>query len=61
MAKRGPMSATDKRRQAGHKRPKKPGTDHEGYKHAEKNHPDSPPSYLFSDRRQRNGTGKRAS
>lgn len=59
MSKRGPLAATDKRRQAGHKHPKHPGVDQDGdgdYNGAGKNL-----AHLFNDRSKRNGSGKRAS
>jgi hypothetical protein len=59
MSKRGPMAATDRRRQAGHKNPKHAGVDQDGdgdYNGAGKNL-----AHLFTDRRKPNGSGKRAS
>lgn len=54
---RGPLAATDRRRQAGHKRPRQAGNEEEGQGNgAGKNI-----AHLFSDRRKRLGEGKRAS
>jgi hypothetical protein len=58
MAKRGPLAATDRRRQAGHKRPKHAGVDADGdgqYNGAGKS------LSIFNDRRKKMGEGKRAS
>lgn len=53
----GPLAATDRRRQAGHKRPRHAGNDEENQGNgAGKNL-----AHLFNDRRKRLGEGKRAS
>lgn len=57
MGKRGPLAATDKRRQAGHKNPRHPGVDQDGdgqYNGAARG------TGLFNDRRKKNAEGKRA-
>lgn len=58
MSKRGPMAATDKRRQAGHKNPRHAGGHGD---HDEGNGAGSSLAHLFTDRRKANGSGKRAS
>ena len=56
--KRGPLAATDKRRQAGHKRPRHVGGDDED---ARAGNGRARSTNLFSDRRKnRNAEGKRA-
>jgi hypothetical protein len=60
MSKRGPLAATDKRRQAGHKRPRHAGVDQDG--DGQYNGATKPLAHLFTDRRKgRLGEGKRAS
>jgi hypothetical protein len=59
MAKRGPMAATDRRRQAGHKRPKHPGVDQDG--DGQYNGAGKSLAHLFTDRKKKMGEGKRAS
>lgn len=53
---RGPLAATDRRRQAGHKRPRHANVDddQDGNGSAKKL------AHLFTDRRKPNGSGKRA-
>lgn len=57
MSKRGPLAATDKRRQAGHKRPKHAGMSSE--EETENNGAGKKIAHLFNDRSKANGTGKR--
>lgn len=60
MSKRGPLAATDRRRQAGHKHPKHAGVDQDG--DGDYNGAGKSIAHLFSDRRKGgNGSGKRAS
>lgn len=55
MSKRGPLAATDRRRQAGHKNPRHAHSEDDG------NGAGKSIAHLFNDRRKANGTGKRAS
>lgn len=59
MSTRGPLAATDRRRQAGHKRPKHPGVDQDN--DGQYNGSSKSLAHLFNDRRKRLGEGKRAS
>ena len=59
MATRGPMAATDRRRQAGHKHPKHAGAEPDS--DGESNGAAKSLAHLFTDRRKANGSGKRAS
>jgi hypothetical protein len=59
MGKRGPLAATDRRRQAGHKRPKHAGVDADG--DGDFNGAGKSLAPLFNDRRKKLGEGKRAS
>ena len=56
MGKRPPLDATDRRRQAGHKRPKHLGVETEEHG----NGAGGNIAHLFNDRRKRNAEGKRA-
>lgn len=56
---RGPLAATDRRRQAGHKRPKHAGAGSDDRE--EGNGAGHNLAHLFNDRSKRNGNGKRAS
>lgn len=56
MAERGPLAATDRRRQAGHKHPRRAGVSED-----ENNGSAKSLAHLFTDRRKNNGSGKRAS
>jgi hypothetical protein len=59
MSKRGPLAATDRRRQAGHKNPRHAGGPPS--EREEGNGAGSSIAHLFNDRSKRNGSGKRAS
>lgn len=56
---RGPLAATDRRRQAGHKRPRHAGQSAD--ERDEGNGAAKSLAHLFTDRRKANGTGRRAS
>jgi hypothetical protein len=56
---RRPLSATDRRRNAGHKNPRHPGVDQDG--DGDYNGAGKSLAHLFTDRRKPNGSGKRAS
>jgi hypothetical protein len=56
---RRPLSATDRRRNAGHKNPRHPGVDQDG--DGDYNGAGKSLAHLFSDRRKKMGEGKRAS
>lgn len=58
MSKRGPLAATDRRRQAGHKRPRHAGADDD--ENRESNGSGKHIAHLFHDRRKPNAEGKRA-
>lgn len=53
--KRGPLAATDRRRNAGHKHPR-----HLGGEEDDRNGTGPSLAHLFSDRRAKNAEGKRA-
>ena len=57
MPKRGPLAATDRRRQAGHKHVRRLGGEDEESR--ERNGAGKSIAHLFNDRRQRLGEGKR--
>lgn len=55
---RGPLAATDRRRQAGHKRPRHAGGNSD--EREDGNGAAKSIAHLFSDRRKKNAAGKRA-
>lgn len=58
MSKRGPLAATDRRRQAGHKRPRHAGAEEDSQ---DKNGSGKKLAHLFTDRRKgKNAEGKRS-
>lgn len=57
MGTRGPLAATDKRRQAGHKRPRHAGVSSD--EDNESNGAGKKIAHLFNDRSKANGSGKR--